>query len=92
MLMIYVCLPSVSGLRKLPNCYAKYNNMFDITYNANKYYCMVIDNKPQYKKNIHPVAVNNHTLLHTKKCKYLLHIINYNLTDNDDIARQKRCI
>ena len=66
--------------------------MFDITYNANKSYCMVIDNKPQDKKNIHPVVINNHTRLHTEKCKYLGHIIRNNLTDEDDIARQKRCI
>ena len=26
------------------------------------------------------------------KCKYLGHIINNNLTDDDDIARQKRCL
>ena len=74
--------PSGSGLRKL-TC-AKYSNIFDIIYNANKSYCMVIDNKP--------VVINNHTLPHTEKCKYLGHIINNNLTDNDDIARQKRCI
>ena len=43
------------------------------------------------KKNIHPV-INNHTLPYTEKCKYLGHIINNNLTDDDDIARQKRCI
>ena len=61
--------------------------MFDITYNANN-----IDNKPRDKKNIHPVVINNHTLPYTKKCKYLGHIINNNLTDDDDdIARQKRC-
>ena len=53
---------------------------------------MVIDNKPEDKKNIHPVVINNHTLPHTEKCKYLGHIINNNLTDDDDIARQKRCI
>ena len=40
----------------------------------------------------HPVVINNHTLPHTEKCKYLDHIINNNFTDNDDIARQKRCI
>ena len=63
--MMYVddlCIfsPSVSGLRKLTDCCAKYGNMFDITYNANKSYCMVIGDKPQDKKIIHPV-VNNHT-------------------------------
>ena len=42
--------PSVSGLRKLTDCCAKYGNMFDITYNANKSFCMVIDNKPEEKK------------------------------------------
>ena len=66
--------------------------MFDITYNANKSFCIVINNKPIDKKNIHPVVINNHTLPYTEKCKYLGHIINNNLTDDDDIARQKRCI
>ena len=53
---------------------------------------MVIYNKPRDKKNIHPVVINNYTLPYTEKCKYLGHIINNNLTDDDDIARQKRCI
>ena len=66
--------------------------MFDITYNAKKSVCMVIDNKPRDKKNIHPVVINNHTLPYTEKCKYLGHIVNNNLIDDDDIARQKRCI
>ena len=83
--------PSVSGLGKPTDCCAEYDNMFDIIYNANKSFCMVIDNKPGDKKNIHPVVINNQTLPHTEKCKYLGHIINNNLTD-DDIARQKRCI
>ena len=66
--------------------------MFDITYNANKSFCMFIDNKPRDKKNIHPVVINNYTQPYTKKCKYLDYIINNNLTDDDDIVRQKRCI
>ena len=61
--------------------------MFDITYNANKSFCIVINNKPRDKKNIHPVVINNHTLPYTEKCKYLGHIINNNRTDDDDIAR-----
>ena len=65
--------------------------MFDITFNAKKSFCMVTDNKPD-KKNIHLVVINDHTLPHNEKCKYLGHIINNNLTDDDDIARQKRCI
>ena len=37
--------------------------MFAITNNANKSYCMVIDNKPQDKKNIHTgVIINIHYL------------------------------
>ena len=50
---------------------------------------MVIDNKPEDKNNIYPVVINNHKLPHTEKCKYLSHIINSNLTDDDDIAWQK---
>ena len=49
--------PSVSGLRKLTDCCAEYGNMFDITYNAKKSICMVIDNKLQDKK--FTVAINN---------------------------------
>ena len=63
--------PSVAGLRKLTDCCAKYGNIFDIMYNAKKSFCMVIDNKPRDKKNIHPVVINNHTLPYTEKCKYL---------------------
>ena len=83
--------PSVSGLRKLTNCCEKYGDIFNITYNVNKSYCMVIDNKPQTMKYTHPVILNNNVLPYTTKCKYLGHIINNNLTDDDDIARQKRC-
>ena len=87
--MMCVFSPSVAGLRKLTDCCAEYGNMFDITYNANKSFCMVIDNKSRDKNNIHPVVINNHTLPYNEKCKYLGHIINNNLTDDDDIARQK---
>ena len=83
--------PSVSGLRKLTNCCEKYGDIFNITYNVNKSYCMVIDNKPQTMKYTHPVILNNNVLPYTTKCKYLGHIINNNLTDDDDIARQKIC-
>ena len=66
-------------------------HIFNITYNVNKSYCMVIDSKLQTMKNTHPVILNNNVLPYTTKCKYLGHIINNNLTDDDDIARQKRC-
>ena len=42
-------------------------------------------------KYTHPVILNNNVLPYTTKCKYLGHIINNNLTDDDDIARQKSC-
>ena len=45
--------------------------MFPITYNVNKSYCIDINNKRQDKKTIHHVAINNHTLSHTTKSKYL---------------------
>ena len=84
--------PSVAGLRKLSDCCAKYGELFNITYNAKKSFCMVIDNKPQDMKIFHCIHLNNHPLPYTTKCKYLGHIINNNLTDDDDIARQKRCL
>ena len=42
--------PCISGLRKLIDCCVEYGNMFDITYNAKKSFCMVIDNKHEVKK------------------------------------------
>ena len=38
----------------------------------------------------HCIHLSNHPLPYTTKCKYLGHIINNNLTDDDGIARQKR--
>ena len=73
---------SVAGLRKLTDCCAKYGELFNMTYNAKKSFCMVIDNKPQDMN----IFLNNHSLPYTTKCKYLGHIINNNLTDDDDIA------
>ena len=53
---------------------------------------MVIDNKPQDMKFFHCIHLNNHPLPYTTKYKYLGHIINNNLTGDDDIASQKRCL
>ena len=82
--------PSISGLTKLTNCWEKYGDIFNITYNVNTSYCMVIDNKPQDMKYTHLVILNNNVLPYTTKCKYVGHIIN-NTLDIDDIARQKIC-
>ena len=71
-------------------CCAKYDELFNITYNVNMSYCVVIDSQPQDMTNIHCVNLNNHPLPYTTKCKYLGQI-NNNLTDDDDIARQERC-
>ena len=68
--------PSVAGLRKISDCCAKNGELFNITYNANKSYCMVIDSKPQDMKHINCANLNNHPLPYTTKCKYLGHIIN----------------
>ena len=83
--------PSVAGLRKLTDFCAKYGELFNITYNAKKSFCMVIDNKPQDMNIFHCIhLITIHYLIHTTKCKYLGHIINNNLTDDDDIVRQKK--
>ena len=68
--------PSVAGLRQLTDCCAKYGELFNITYKANKSYCIVIDSKPQGMKNIHCVNLNIHPLPYTMKCKYLGHKYN----------------
>ena len=79
--------PIVARLRTLTDCCAKYGELFNITYNAKKSFCMVIGNKPQDRKNCHCIHLDNHPLPYTTKCKYLGHIINNNLTDDDDTAR-----
>ena len=82
--------PNVAALRKLTDCCAKYGELFNFTYNAKKSFCMVIDNKLHDMKNAHCIQLNKHPLPYTTKCKYLGHIINNNLTDDDDIARKKK--
>ena len=81
----------VADLRKLTDCCANYDRLFNITYNVNKSSCMLIDSKPQDMSNIHCVNLNNHPLPYTgtMKCKYLGHVINNNFTGVDDTARQK---
>ena len=88
----YLCIfsPGVAGLRILTDFCAKYGELFNITFNAKKSFCMILDNKPQDTKNVHFIHLNNYPLPYTTKCKYLGHIINNNLTDDDDIARPKR--
>ncbi len=41
----------------------KYGEFVNITYNANKSYCMVIESKPQDMKNIHCVLLIIHYLV-----------------------------
>ena len=82
-----ICSPIVARLRNITDCCAKYGELFNITYNAKKSFCMVIGNKPQDRKNCHCIHLDNHPLPYTTKCKYLGHIINNNLTDDDDTAR-----
>ena len=84
--------PSVAGFRKLTDCCSKYGELLNITHSAKKSFCMVFDNKTQDMIIFHCIHLNNHPLHYTTKCKYLGHIINNNLTDDDDIARQKRCL
>ena len=52
----------------------------------------LLTTNPRTGKNVHCIHLDNHPLPYTTKCKYLGHIINNNLTDDDDIARQKRCL
>ena len=73
-------------------CCATYGELLNITYNAKKSFCMVIDNKPQDRICFHCIHLDNHPLPYTTKGKYLGHKINNNLTDDDDIARPKRCL
>ena len=81
---------SVAVLRKLTECCTKYGELFNITYNINKCYCN--PRKSHEMTSIHCVNVNNRPLPYTIKCKYLGRIINNNITVDDDIARQKRCL
>ena len=50
---------------------------------------MVINRKSQEMTSIICVNLNNRPLPYTMTCKYLGHIINNNLSDGEDIARQK---
>ena len=77
---------SVAVLRILTECCTKYGELFNITYNISKSYCTVIKRKSEKITSIHCVNLSNRLLPYTMKCKYLSHIINNNLTDDDDVA------
>ena len=80
---------SVAVLRTFTECCTKYGELFDITYHINESYCMVINRKSQEMTSIHCVNLNNRSLPDTMTCKHIGHIINNNVTDDDDIAVQK---
>ena len=55
----YLSSSFVAGLRKHTNCCAMYGIFLNISYNADKSYCMVINSKSHDMKNIHCVNLNN---------------------------------
>ena len=51
--LLLLCAFSITDcfrLKNLTDCCTKYGRVFDITYNANRSYCMVIDNKQGQEK------------------------------------------
>lgn len=83
--------PSVKGLRKLIKLCESYAEDHNMTYNAKKTEFMVF-RWGGTEHNILPVKINGTTLTQAHKVKYLGHIIKSDLTDDDDIERQRRSI
>lgn len=83
--------PSVKGLRKLISVCENYAARHNLTYNVNKTEVMIFrhDNSPV---RMLPITLYGSDLRVVNKFKYLGHILNDNLKDDDDLERQRRSI
>jgi hypothetical protein len=84
--------PSVRGLQCLLDITTKYGCNYNMLFNPSKSKSMII-RTPMYKHaSFHGFKLGNTVLDTANTFKYLGHIINDKLKDDDDIARQLRCI
>lgn len=83
--------PSVNGIRQLINICEKYATRHHLTYNVKKTEVMIFKHK-KGPDVILPISLCGTVLKIVTKFKYLGHIVTENLSDDDDMERQRRSI
>ena len=82
--------PSVKGLRSLIQICEAYANKFDIVFNAIKTVCMIFKGKKANIQRIPRVQLNNRNIIFVSVHTYLGHVICSDMSDDEDIERQRR--
>ena len=82
--------PSIKGLQRLLDICEVYGKEHDIIYNPDKTECMVFRGKKVKLVRIPNVHLNGKSLKFVRNHIQLGHNINCDMTDNDDIERQRR--
>lgn len=83
--------PSINGLRRLISVCEQYAKEHGLIYNVNKSEMMVFKAGRGPLK-VPPLYLNNTPVKRVERFKYLGHILNEHLTDDDDIERERRAL
>ncbi|XP_041972074.1 uncharacterized protein LOC121728043 [Aricia agestis] len=84
--------PSISALRRLLSICETYASEHGLRYNASKSELLVFKVGKAKPVHVPPVTINGTALKIVSKFKYLGHIINEDLRDDDDIERARRAL
>ena len=82
--------PSATGLRELICACEEFSNSHDVVYNSKKSSVLICRNKVMVHADPLVFTVNGSIIGESDKVKYLGHIICNDMSDDDDIMRQRR--
>lgn len=89
---LVIIAPSLKALQKLVDTCNCTGMELDIKFNELKTMCMVFRVRKYNNYDFEPIMLNGKPLQYCKSFRYLGHIVNDNLNDNEDIMRQTSSI
>ena len=84
--------PSSAGFQDLLNICSEYGVEYDVKYNAKKSVVLVCRTKEDRDLSFPVFLLSGHALTVCEKTKYLGHVINDQMSDDDDMYRQRRLL
>jgi len=87
---LVILSPSSSGLQKLLLICEEFGSLHDIKFNPSKSMLMIFRSKCFKGVPVPQFIINQNNIQEVTQVKYLGHILNNQLTDDDDILRQRR--
>ena len=89
-----ICLivPSILGLRMILRECEKYGDEYDILFNSSKSHCLYFTPSGSKITRYGDVFINGSMIRCAKSVMYLGHVISCNMSDEDDMTRQKRIL